>query len=924
MVKGNFVDQEFEKEFSLDDDQVIREEDHGKLLQSIEMMDSQLRIKPPTRTEPSFNVSEFDLAPIKGGGVHLKELAHALEVKGKAFDSEVATKIRTLTKTSATLQKPLEKNQQKKIKRVVAYNNLTQQVSRWDAAVQTNRAARTIAFPMNIEPVTVKNASEVAELWQSQSQNDFEAGLNALHGMSKVYQEDTKVEQKFRMTLAELRLKRREIAKLRAQQSFEAAKARRQNKIKSKSYHRMLRREKMQKQLKEFEALQKTDPEAALKRLEELERVRAEERMTLRHKNTGHWARSRLIRAKYDPQTRQQLAEQLAVSRDLTKKLKVGDSSEDEETTKEPMKAIPGDEDNPWITVKSSSEIDDFLSGYRKYWDERNKNAETKENAVDEESDKYKRVKKKEEDAIDHSNENERMDQLSKAQVGDDVDECEETICHESLQAEEESEIESNDEGHSINNTLTVSKHENEFRSSEKIDTTDKEYENGKYKDNKEVSSTDTDDNVYTSTVQIKNGSVVKTKLDRKSKRKKIPKYEVKATCQSWIITPISNSEKCVSTEKQGAEILEAETSKIRTSDERVKAFLASVLPETLENEEKKKKKRKSTLDKMFDEVENNISTNFEDRFKKLKSHFGSEVKIDQRMRMMGSGGREEEENDLGASLAVKSMKEARPQEDVELLEGAVETSGATTDIEKLKKTASGINSATFSGISNGGSGGSKGSGRVSGNSNAPAGANSKSAEKNINPEKFIAAKPKVLLTAAPELTNAGEEALDDEMEEDQQKIITEAFADDNVVDDFEKEKEADIKKSQPGEIDLSLPGWGEWGGAGIVAKKKKSRFVIKPPPAPPRKDADKLNVIINEEKAEGIREHQIWEIPAPFRSVKDFEASIRAPVGRTWVPETAHKRLIAPTVVTKSGVIIKPMSEEFLVNKKALLDFTE
>lgn len=52
--------------------------------------------------------------------------------------------------------------------------------------------------------------------------------------------------------------------------------------------------------MKEFEQLQKTNPEAALEKLEQLDKTRAEERMSLRHKNTGKWAKSKQIMAKYD------------------------------------------------------------------------------------------------------------------------------------------------------------------------------------------------------------------------------------------------------------------------------------------------------------------------------------------------------------------------------------------------------------------------------------------------------------------------------------------------------------------------------------------------------------------------------------------------------------------------------------------------
>lgn len=83
-------------------------------------------------------------------------------------------------------------------------------------------------------------------------------------------------------------------------QSYKEAKAHRQNKIKSKQFHRIQRKAKIKQQLKEFEQLRKSDPQAALLKLEELEKTRAEERMSLRHKSTGQWAKNKQVRAKYD------------------------------------------------------------------------------------------------------------------------------------------------------------------------------------------------------------------------------------------------------------------------------------------------------------------------------------------------------------------------------------------------------------------------------------------------------------------------------------------------------------------------------------------------------------------------------------------------------------------------------------------------
>lgn len=83
-------------------------------------------------------------------------------------------------------------------------------------------------------------------------------------------------------------------------QSYKEAKAHRQRKIKSKKFHRIQRKDKIKQQLKDFEKLKDSNPEEALAKLEQLDKTRAEERMSLKHKNTGQWARNKQIKAKYN------------------------------------------------------------------------------------------------------------------------------------------------------------------------------------------------------------------------------------------------------------------------------------------------------------------------------------------------------------------------------------------------------------------------------------------------------------------------------------------------------------------------------------------------------------------------------------------------------------------------------------------------
>ncbi|KAL3274066.1 hypothetical protein HHI36_015485 [Cryptolaemus montrouzieri] len=193
--------------------------------------------------------------------------------------------------------------------------------------------------------------------------------------------------EKFSMTMKEILEHRKDAAKLRAHQSYREAKARRQNKIKSKKYHRIERRQKIKQQLKEFELLQKTDPEEALKRLEEIEKIRAHERFSLRHKSTGKWAKNKQIRAKYDKESRQELAQQLTLSKELTQKVNDGSDSDDDliPPLEEEVKINSTEKDNPWLdNFKVDKEVTDFISNYRKFWSEKTgKLAENNEEATD-------------------------------------------------------------------------------------------------------------------------------------------------------------------------------------------------------------------------------------------------------------------------------------------------------------------------------------------------------------------------------------------------------------------------------------------------------------------------------------------------------------------------------------------------------------
>lgn len=189
----------------------------------------------------------------------------------------------------------------------------------------------------------------------------------------------------------------------------------------------------------------------------------------------------------------------------------------------------------------------------------------------------------------------------------------------------------------------------------------------------------------------------------------------------------------------------------------------------------------------------------------------------------------------------------------------------------------------------------------------------------NIDPNRFIQAKPKYLNTAITEGDN-DVDVLDDDEQIVPRVNIEDVFEDDDVVASFRQDKADEINKNKPEHIDLSLPGWGQWGGKGIKApKRKRNRFITRGAPITPRRDDNKGDIIIKEYKDPKLTAHKITEVPFPFKTVRDFEASIRAPLGNTFIPENAHRKLIQPSKITKAGTIINPMDEDELISNKTM-----
>ncbi|NXF36538.1 UT14A protein, partial [Nyctibius bracteatus] len=684
------------------------------------------RRKLAERTEASGQVSEFNVS-CKGAGEKLVLSELLRPIRPKSALSSVKKEL-TRVKQKKAVELPLSKEEAERVVREAAYVRTSKDVGKWQQVVLQNRRAEQLVFPLKQEIAAVVPVEQVASGWKARTPLEQEIfGL-----LQKTQQpitdplltpEETASLQA--MSLEEARRRRAELQRARVVQSYYEAKARREKKIKSKKYHRVLKKSRRRKALKEFELLHKSDPEAALARLEELEQLRMQERMSLKHQNKGKWARSRAIMAKYDLEARQAMQEQLAKNKELMQKVRVELPEEEpadvpeEDLVSVTIPAIPAGASgaNPWMLGKPGGPAEEpeaqegpgdvAVAGA----------AESKEEMSEEEEEEMS-----EEEALLQDFAQKR--QARQQRAGSPEGRGEELAAPGSRRAEGSGGVSCADE---------------------------------------------------TEAVPERPGD-----------------SPVPPAC----------------------------------AEERASAGMEQAMEQPLQTQEE-------TL---------------------LSQQLGR-VRTMEDVEALASEERVEEQEKPAASRA---EERAQQQE------------GGRAGDRCAKKPPT-------------------------------------KKKKMISLQAVLAGKPQE--AQCPSLPVVLEE---EEGGVDQRGVITEAFAGDDVVADFRREKRKAEQAAKPQPVNLVLPGWGEWGGTGLKPSAKKiKRFLLKPPPAPPRQDQHLPHVILSERRNIHAAAHQVSELPFPFERHQQFEQSIRTPVGPTWNTPRAFQKLTAPRVVTRAGHIIQPICAE-------------
>ncbi|XP_064488806.1 U3 small nucleolar RNA-associated protein 14 homolog A-like [Ornithodoros turicata] len=334
---------------------------HTKLLDAIRSLGGKKRVTQ--RTEPSQTVSEYNLSQAEKEKVPPWQLLMNLKDSTEAH-RQTKNQMRSMSRNADVMPLPLPKPQQERIERQVAYGKVEREVSMWEPIVKKNRLAEQMVFPLTQPDLRMQPTEKFVQRFKPKTTLELEVE-KLLKGSDHVLHDNaelTPAEERalLAMSVEEAQERHNELKKMRALLSYQEMKARRQNKIKSKKYHRILKKEKLKNQMKEFEELKEKDPELALQKLQELEKQRILERVSLRHKATGKWAKQQMLRSKYNQESREALLKQLELSRQLTRKVNVAESEDEEEEDSVPEKStVPSEpsglestfftSSNPWL-----------------------------------------------------------------------------------------------------------------------------------------------------------------------------------------------------------------------------------------------------------------------------------------------------------------------------------------------------------------------------------------------------------------------------------------------------------------------------------------------------------------------------------------------------------------------------------------------
>ncbi|EPS65570.1 hypothetical protein M569_09206 [Genlisea aurea] len=320
-----------------DDDGIDKEEDdarHKRMLEAITGLPTDTFRGRKTKdfiVSEAYPESEYNPSSdiLDGAGkIDINDLLDPLH--GKKGFSELRKRLNQMEKKAVTTLKPLPKADQERLERKAAYQHTKNDISKWEPLVKRNREAPTLYFDEDSN-IGYSFIGDIAAEFEPRT--EFEKSIASLIGQREVdeaiVEDGTRNLELNKVDIEEVKARKDRLAKMRSLLFRHEVKAKRIKKIKSKTYHRLLKKDRRKATAAAIEMDSGAAKELAMKQ----EFKRAEERMTLKHKNSSKWAKRILQRGldKQDEATREAFGDQLNQHAALTRKMNsMKESSSDE------------------------------------------------------------------------------------------------------------------------------------------------------------------------------------------------------------------------------------------------------------------------------------------------------------------------------------------------------------------------------------------------------------------------------------------------------------------------------------------------------------------------------------------------------------------------------------------------------------------
>jgi U3 small nucleolar RNA-associated protein 14 len=212
---------------------------------------------------------------------------------------------KSLTELEKSIEAPkyVDKIVSERIERSITYKDKSEDMKKWQDQVVENRNAKTLDLAQDKRDTHSYRSLVVKHTPTTDLEKDVQmvmvkCGLRE----NSAAKTENELLMGHGLSLKEIKQKQAELAKVKALMFYEQMKRHRLNKIKSKAYRRIRKRQKMRASAKAGDGHEESasETEGEEDNEEEVAAKRVQERMNLRHQNTGSWAKMAKSRGQFD------------------------------------------------------------------------------------------------------------------------------------------------------------------------------------------------------------------------------------------------------------------------------------------------------------------------------------------------------------------------------------------------------------------------------------------------------------------------------------------------------------------------------------------------------------------------------------------------------------------------------------------------